>query len=745
MEMMRLKAFGCWCLLAVLVAGCKGLAPSRLADSLADRAYNKMLEKADEKKETFHFHEAYELYSTVALDLHDRAQTDSTIIENTEVYRNAVDCAIRSGNLKAASDLVDTLIVSGMADQQDWNQRVNLALNLGDDVAAKAILESAAQEFPGKPWIDEMLAGIEELKQFHEIDVVAEVWPFRVNADNMEFGAVAFGDEVVFVSAGSSTDMSAMADGWTGRKFAQIVSVPLADSSARAVPYARAQLSGQAMMSTVIQNDHDGPASFSPDGLRMYVTRNHATSVQNLEGQDTRNLKVEVFEREPGKKWKLAANQLPFNHPNYSVLHAVEDTAGNVIFSSNMPGSRGGLDLWVSEVVNGEYGQPRNLGEKVNTRGDETFPFVDGVNQLYYSTNGRRGLGGLDVYRHDMASGLTELLGQPINSFADDFAFNVNDEGEGFVSSNRVEEVDRLYRVQMGDIVAQFEIELVACDGTPLSNEALALTDEYTDAQTKVMSDSRGVVRFDAPLGHRMSLGFMGNDAHDGFVMEGLRSAEKGLVRQTNVLDYKNPTSQLQVRLDPDREIREPLSVTFFDDEGGQKTMLTDLNGRLEWSVTDMMAYTSIKVDHIGYRTGTSPLVDESACPKGRTITMTLSKQVEIDLDLIYYDLDEASLRDASRQELDKLIRYMKEVPYVKVELSSHTDARGTKEYNEQLSQARAQKCVDYIISQGIPATRIEAAGYGESQPLNKCVDGVWCNERMHQENRRTELRFLAD
>jgi hypothetical protein len=169
------------------------------------------------------------------------------------------------------------------------------------------------------------------------------------------------------------------------------------------------------MMSTVIQNDHDGPASFSPDGLRMYVTRNHATSVQNLEGQDTRNLKVEVFEREPGKKWKLASNQLPFNHPNYSVLHAVEDTAGNVIFSSNMPGSRGGLDLWVSEVVNGEYGEPRNLGEKVNTRGDETFPFVDGVNQLYYSTNGRRGLGGLDVYRHDMASGLTELLGRPIN------------------------------------------------------------------------------------------------------------------------------------------------------------------------------------------------------------------------------------------------------------------------------------------------------------------------------------------
>jgi len=118
---------------------------------------------------------------------------------------------------------------------------------------------------------------------------------------------------------------------------------------------------------------------------------------------------------------------------------------------------------------------------------------------------------------------------------------------------------------------------------------------------------------------------------------------------------------------------------------------------------------------------------------------------VEIDLELIYYDLDEARLRDASKKELDKLVQYMKEVPYVKVELSSHTDSRGTEEYNTRLSQARAQKCVDYIISQGVAAARIEAAGYGETQPINKCVDGVWCNERMHQENRRTELRFLVN
>ena len=137
--------------------------------------------------------------------------------------------------------------------------------------------------------------------------------------------------------------------------------------------------------------------------------------------------------------------------------------------------------------------------------------------------------------------------------------------------------------------------------------------------------------------------------------------------------------------------------------------------------------------------------MDQSACPKGESIVMTLNQEVVIDLELIYYDLDDAALRPASKQELDKLVNYMNEVPYVRVELSSYTDSRGPKEYNDYLSQTRAQKCVDYIIAKGVAPSRIEAAGYGETKPLNKCVDGVWCNERMHQENRRTELRFLVN
>ena len=96
-----------------------------------------------------------------------------------------------------------------------------------------------------------------------------------------------------------------------------------------------------------------------------------------------------------------------------------------------------------------------------------------------------------------------------------------------------------------------------------------------------------------------------------------------------------------------------------------------------------------------------------------------------------------------SNKELEKLVQYMKERPELVVELSSHTDCRGTDPYNEVLSQNRAQSCVNYIIKKGISKDRIVAKGYGEKQLTNKCSDGVNCTEDEHQANRRTELKFV--
>lgn len=115
-----------------------------------------------------------------------------------------------------------------------------------------------------------------------------------------------------------------------------------------------------------------------------------------------------------------------------------------------------------------------------------------------------------------------------------------------------------------------------------------------------------------------------------------------------------------------------------------------------------------------------------------------------ITLQNIYYDLNKSFVREGAKPELNKVISYMKEYPTIKIELKSHTDSRGNKEYNQALSQKRAEAAADYIIKGGISPDRITAKGYGESQPVNECVDGVNCSEEQHQQNRRTEITVVS-
>ncbi|MCX2740670.1 OmpA family protein [Pontibacter sp. M82] len=109
----------------------------------------------------------------------------------------------------------------------------------------------------------------------------------------------------------------------------------------------------------------------------------------------------------------------------------------------------------------------------------------------------------------------------------------------------------------------------------------------------------------------------------------------------------------------------------------------------------------------------------------------------------IYYDLDKFDIKPAAAKELDKLVQILQVNPLVRIELSSHTDSRQTHEYNQMLSQLRAQSAVDYLVSKGISRDRLVARGYGETKLINKCKDGAKCSEQQHQENRRTEFKIL--
>lgn len=110
----------------------------------------------------------------------------------------------------------------------------------------------------------------------------------------------------------------------------------------------------------------------------------------------------------------------------------------------------------------------------------------------------------------------------------------------------------------------------------------------------------------------------------------------------------------------------------------------------------------------------------------------------------ILYDLDKYFIREESKKELNRLVQFMVDNPGVKVEVSSHTDSRASNEYNQTLSQNRANAAVDYMVSQGIARERLKGVGYGESKLLNECADGINCTEEQHQLNRRTEMKVIC-
>ena len=113
--------------------------------------------------------------------------------------------------------------------------------------------------------------------------------------------------------------------------------------------------------------------------------------------------------------------------------------------------------------------------------------------------------------------------------------------------------------------------------------------------------------------------------------------------------------------------------------------------------------------------------------------------------EFVYFDFDKSNIRPDAAKELDKVVQVMNEYPQLLIEAGSHTDSRGKDKYNMDLSERRAKSTVDYIVSRGISLDRITYKGYGETQLVNNCTNGVKCSREEHQLNRRTEFKIANE
>lgn len=498
-----------------------------------------------------------------------------------------------------------------------------------------------------------------------------------INTPFSDFGGIIQGDKVYFASASPKNDRKERIYKWNNQPFLNIYNADIyfeeAGSSSRDTVV---ELENKTIIPPKINTQfHESSPTFTKDGKFMYFSRvNYNGKRLKKDKKQTVNLKL-YRARRLGDGWGDIV-ELPFNSDEYSVAHpAISPDNKTLYFVSDMPGSLGQTDIFKVEIKEeGEnYGEPVNLGTSVNTPQKEMFPFISDEDILFFSSNGHRGLGLLDIFQTKIFDDGTYSevinLDYPFNSKKDDFSFSVDNTGtKGFFSSNRAkgkgdDDIYSYYITQLPEEEKCYQnvtgIVKNKVTKEPVPNAIVKLIDEFGTVMEETATNARGNYKFK------------------------LECRNESFTVVTKKLDYRGTDSKK------------------FSTVVGEKNKEIVVNLVLD------------------------PLI--------------VGNQIVIKP--IYFDYDRSIIRDDAQYELENIVSVMNNHPNMVIKIESHTDSRGGKSYNRNLSDSRAKATRDFIVSRGVARDRIESAiGYGEDQLLNHCNDknNRKCSEEEHQLNRRS-------
>jgi outer membrane protein OmpA-like peptidoglycan-associated protein/tetratricopeptide (TPR) repeat protein len=442
-------------------------------------AQNKQTQKADDLFERYEFVLAIEQY----LVLVENGKQDFYVFKQLgECYYNMFN-SIESAKWYALAtqneqDAETYFNYAQMLKANGQYEEANKQMNL---FAIKAPKDQRAIEFNKTP---------DYLPSLIEKDKLFNVKLLDINSDKSDFGAMLYGDVLYFSSARNTGGKKY---GWNEEPFLDIYQSNLKSDGSFSEPTPITELNTRF---------HEGPVSISADGNTIYFS-SESFNANLFEKNNEKRLKygqVHLFKAQNSNgKWS-EISPMPFNDKKYSTSNPSIDKENKVLyFSSNMPGSIGGIDIWKVQVKgDGSYGIPENLGEKINTAGDESFPFITNDNVLYFASNGLTGFGGLDVFFVDLNKNDAPLnAGKPVNSEKDDFALTYNSIKQlGFVSSNRSGE-DQLYS-SIPICKGQIKVQVKSLkDDTVLINSKVLILDDKSNVIGTQFSNDKGEVIYD--------------------------------------------------------------------------------------------------------------------------------------------------------------------------------------------------------------------------------------------------------
>jgi outer membrane protein OmpA-like peptidoglycan-associated protein len=676
-------------------------------------------DKANEEFALFNYIDARTIYEGILRDNPEKATAEiykklgDTYYLNSE-YAQAVD---KYKKLKANFPEAMTPIYS---------------FRLSQSLKSQGNLEEAEKILQGVDMSGIRTASIDA---GYEIETQQQTQRFKVNrvsvnSPSSDFGTAFYQDKLVYASASGIGEGSKI-DDWTGQPFLDLYVAEMDEV-------------GNLNYLGPIDGDintkfHESSAAFTKDGSTVYFTRNNFIDGKKArDKKKTIRLKLYKATKSGDNFWTNVV-ELPttsdiattINSDDWSTSHpALSVDNKRLYFASDRPGSKALLpsdvndkkskrrkedvlvlsDIWYVDILeDNSYSAPKQV-DNINTIFRETFPFVSNEGELYYSSDTPGGEGGLDVYK----AKLNPVSGQPTSEIARFSApVNSNQDDFGFIWDSEKE-------------LGYFSSNRDGTEGS-VSDDIYRVIEEciitlggvVVDDQTGLPIPGAEVVLLDAQLAQVGGAIIVGVDGRYSFNVD--------------------CCEEYTVRASKEKNIN-----------------------ILECYITD------------------EKFIGKTPCDKSTTLDVPLPLKLDpccgenlgacLCLQPIYFDFDRYNIRPDAEIELNKILNAMIQNPGLIVNIESHTDMRGTKAYNEILSEKRAQSTLEWLVAKGIERSRLSAKGFGENQLLDrcteldecgqevpiegcalsqftegktKCSDGVKCSEEEHQNNRRS--KFLID
>lgn len=492
----------------------------------------------------------------------------------------------------------------------------------------------------------------------------------KINSDLSDFGAFEHNDKIYFTSSANKGVLTKHLYAWNEQPF---LDVYVTEKNADTIIHHLSKLKGD-----VNSVYHDGPVTITKDGKTMYFSRNNYNNKKlGKDRNGISNLKIYKASLVDGEWTNI--EELPFNDDDYSSGHpTLNKDETKLYFASDMPGGFGGSDIYYVDInKNNGFGTPQNVGNVINTKRNELFPFMNTEDILFFSSDGHLGLGLLDVFAtvYDENGTLADVvnLGIPVNSNKDDFSFFMNTDGiTGYFASNRDGGVgdDDIYAYNR---IPRLKLEGTVSDSignTPVENAIVTLSDIDGNKIAYVETDENGEydINIDRDTDYLVTV------TKDDYPEYNTSVTTKGL-------DSTTKSIRADFEISPTQQVEEK-------EEDDEPEIIIDDLGPIYFN------FDSAKI-----RKDDS---DELA----RIVDLMMNKY-----------------------------------PEMTIKIESHTDSRGPSGYNDILSTRRANATYEYLVSKGVSASRIiEYKGYGEQKLTNGCDGTIRCTEAQHQLNRRTNF-----